>query len=69
MDLGDDQINLKPSEERDNEEKKQALYFKAKRFTFHNVYQSFDRKHNCLRLIDFDFLAMDECVMKDLDII
>ena len=52
-----------------NNEQKLKYYFKAKKFKFHNNYYTFYRKHNCLRMMDFEIAAYDPNVIKDLDIV
>ena len=41
----------------------------AKLFRFNNNYFSYYKKHNCLRMMDFDLAAFDPQAIRDLDII
>ena len=52
-----------------NNGQKLKYYFKAKKFQFHNNYYTFYRKHNCLRMMDFEIAAYDPNVAKELDIV
>ena len=35
------------------------IFLKAKMFRFYNIYQSYDEKHECLRMIDIDIAVCD----------
>ena len=50
-------------------EKRKKFYFKAKFFKFENVYQSYDKEHECLRFMDFNIVIADAEIIKDLEII
>jgi hypothetical protein len=51
------------------QEKRKKLYFKAKTFKFENIYQSFDKDHDCMRMMDFEIAVCDPQLISDLEII
>ena len=49
--------------------KEEKYYIKAKIFKFHNIYQNYDRKHESMRMIDYQIAVYDKQTIRDLDII
>lgn len=62
------QRNL-PALNEDKVEGQRYHYYLGKSFNFTNVCFGFDKKHSCLKLMDFDFVATQEDDIRQLNLI